>query len=531
MHERTISTWTTAATQPVAPLAHHRRDAGMTLTEVIVVTALLGLITTVLAGAIGVVFRSESGIVSTVAESHDIQQAVNYFHLDVQSGPHSPDAYKSSRDTDRGSGCSDAGDDNVFRYDDGDRRLAYRIAIAGGLASLDRVECAWDGTAWTERSVVNIADALDATGPTVVEADVIDANGDDEVDRVEMVFAQRHGDEVVAATPRAEVGVAASRGDCADDPLEATQNFMTFVEGDVHVDGSQVKQSLAVGGSFSFEGNVSVGQNMNQPSEYPVTPGYTNASLLVGRVDWTTTAADGNGSATLHSGTDGVFVDASNTDRTAQGQNVRVFELGDGNEKPVIKVQNGGVVHQDVSPISFPDAFADLRLCSDLMAALPAGCSCARMVSLTNVNGGPYEGTAANDSVKLVLQPGVANVLNVPIANMDQLHDIKWSSLFPLPSAPLIINVAGGPDLTFTPPQVQGAGRTAEAIVWNFPNVTGTLTITGGGGDGVWGTVFAPYADVVADVKVEGGVVAENLVFSGSSINPSRSFDGTIDWD
>ena len=57
------------------------------------------------------------------------------------------------------------------------------------------------------------------------------------------------------------------------------------------------------------------------------------------------------------------------------------------------------------------------------------------------------------------------------------------------------------------------------------------LVASGGGGDGVWGTLFAPYAHVTASAKIEGGVIARSFDFSGSSINPSRSFDGIVTWD
>ncbi|MEQ9162426.1 MAG: choice-of-anchor A family protein [Ilumatobacter fluminis] len=503
----------------------------MTLTEVVVTVGLLALISTVIVGAVSVVFRSERGVTTAVAESHDVQQAVNYFYLDVQSGPFDPSSYRSSTDSDRGSGCDDVGSDNVFRFDDDDRRVAYRLIPSGDLAALDRYECDFDGTAWSVRSRVNIADSLDTTSGNPVSVTVASTASGDEVEQVEMAFAQSAGDQVVAAAPRAETGVsAASLGDCDNNPLKATEGFETFVEGDVHIVGSQVKRSLAVGGNLSFSGNVAVGQNMNHTADYPVTVGYTNASLIVGNVAWAATPDQSK--ITLHSGTDGVFGTFVDSSKTKSGQNWTVFPKNrTDNKRPEIKLQNGGQPYENVSPIAFSDAFDDLRACSDLMAALPDQCACAEMVSLTNVNGNTYEGTASNNSVKLVLQAGKVNAFNVPEANLDQLRDIKWSSAAPSTTTPLIINVIGGPDVTFEPPQIQGGGSTAQSIIWNFPHATGTVTIAGGGGDGVWGTVFAPYAHVTATTKIEGGVVAKKFTFSGSSINPSRSFEGTINWD
>ena len=506
------------------------RDAGMTLTELLITIGMLGLITTVLVAAVTVVFRSEAGINNTVGESHDIQQAVNYFHQDVQSGPVLLADYDAG-----GSGCSDAGGDNVFRFETPELRIAYRLMTNGPTAELDRYECTPDGSGgWTQASIVNIADRLDATNGSPVTVTVVpDANVGTEVGTVQMAFAQSISNRAVAASPRAEAGLAVAPppGVCANDPLEATDNFQTFVEGDMHVTGSQVKHSLAVGGALSFEGNVSVGQNMNVASEFPAVPSLANAALLVGSVDWPATAGFGNGTLTVHSGADVAVANFSGSAVSSQGQNKTVYQQGDGNQNPSIKVQNGGAVLQNLDPIVFDDAFAELRACAALMAAMPSSCSCSGHVTLTNVNGNPYEGTAQNDSVKLALVAGQVNVLNIPEANLDQLHDIKWVSQFPSATSPLIINVASGSNVSFTPPQIQGAGGTAEFIMWNFPNADGTVTISGGGGDGVWGTVFAPYADVTASVKIEGGVVAKSFTFTGSSINPSRSFEGEIPWD
>jgi len=522
------------ANPPSSRPSSSRRDAGMTLTELLVSVAMLGLLSVVLVGAIAVVFRSESGITNTVAESHDVQQAVNYFYLDVQSGPASVAAYRGTSGTsgDRGSGCSDAGNDNVFRFDTAGRRIAYLLTTSGAVGELDRYECGWNGSSWQVSNVLNIADRLDATGGAAIEVDVVDDDRDDEVDRVVMQFAQSVHARQVSASPRAEVGLpAATVGDCANDPLTATQNFQTFVEGDLHLVGVGVKQTLAVGGKLSFEGNVTVGQNLNEPSEFPDIPVLANTALLAGSIDWAASAAAGNGTISVHSGSDAAFGDFSGSALATKGQITTVFQFGDGNKKPSISVQNGGVVRQNISPIDFAAAFAHLRACADVLASMPVACSCAAHVGLSNINGDPYEGTASNDSIQLVLSRDTVNVLNIPEGNLADLHDLKWAGVSPSETAPLIVNVTSDADVTFEPPQIQGSGNTASYILWNFPNATGTVTIAGGGGDGVWGTVFAPYADVVSDVKIEGGVIAESLTFSGQSINPSRSFDGEIPWD
>lgn len=519
--------------------ARPRRDAGLTLVEVLVVTGLLGLVMSALVGAVVVVFMTESGVTNTVAGSHDLQQAANYYYRDVESGPAELAGYRATDGAPgtRGSGCDDVGSTNVLRIETGDRRIAYELTTDGDAASLDRHTCVRVGGAWAEESVLNIADALDASD--VVTATVVpDAADPTLVDRV-VLFLSEDGrsslmsDRELVATPRTEVAVVPApptSPECPDDPLAAAERFQTFVEGDLHVSGSQIKQTLAVGGTLTFDGNVSVGQNLNNPNQFPRPSGLGNAALLVGRVGWPETAAFGNGTITLHSGSDAAFADFGQSAVASQGQNLTVYEAGDANRSPSIKVQNGGTVLQNVSPVDFEAAFDELRACSDLLAELPASCGCGAHVGLTDVNGNTYQGTAANNSVKLALAPGTVNVLNLTVDQLDDLADVKWASTFPSATSPLIVNVVGGPDVTFDAPQVQGAGSTASYILWNFPNATGRLTITGNG-SGVWGTVMAPYADVVSSVSIEGGVIASSFTFSGSSINPSRSFAGEVPWD
>ncbi len=513
------------------------RDRGMTLIEVVISTAILAMMMTLVVGAISVVFRSHSGVTNTTASSHDIQQAVSFFYHDVQSGPAELAAYRVAGDGGgpTGSGCDDAGDDNVLRFDAGDRRIAYRLESHGATAELDRVECVADASGWTERSTVNIADALDDSDGDAVVAQIVASSEDpDRVDRVVLSFASVLGsDEQVSATPRAEIAAESpptTSSLCTDGPLDATEEFQVFIHGDMHVDGTQVKQSLAVGGALSFDGNVAVAQNMNQAGDFPTASGLENAGLLVGSIDWAGTGS--NASMTVHSGADAAFGDFSGSDQGTQGQKAVVFELGDANERPDIGLQAGGTVLTGSTSLDFDAAFEMLGACSERLGGLPNSCAtCAEHVELTNNSGGAYEGIAHNPQVQLVLTDDTVNTFNLDEGNLAALTHLKWDSVAPSATAPLIINVATGSDATFESPQVQGAGSTASHIVWNFPNVTGTLTITGGGGSGIWGTVMAPYAHVESSVKIEGGVVARSFEFGGSSVNPSRSFDGDVSWD
>ena len=196
-----------------SPSRQSSRDRGFTLVELIVVVGVFGLITSVIAAAITTIIRNESGVVNIVTESHDLQQAVNYFHLDVESGPITVARYRDTTGAlgSPGTGCSDVGSANVFRYDslDGDR-VAYRVTVANDVGRLDRYECDWTGTGYTA-SVLNIADRLDASGgsPVVVQVNRDSSPDDHLVKDVTLTFAQTNDNPAISATPRAETGLAA----------------------------------------------------------------------------------------------------------------------------------------------------------------------------------------------------------------------------------------------------------------------------------------------------------------------------------
>jgi prepilin-type N-terminal cleavage/methylation domain-containing protein len=60
-------------------------DGGFTLTELLIVVALLGLVTTVLAAALLVFSRNERSVSERLDESRGLQQLVNYLPSDVAS--------------------------------------------------------------------------------------------------------------------------------------------------------------------------------------------------------------------------------------------------------------------------------------------------------------------------------------------------------------------------------------------------------------------------------------------------------------
>ena len=505
-----------------------RRDDGVTLVELVVVVVIIGLLTTVIAAAVSVVYRSDSAVSTVVGESHDTQQLVNYFPLDVQSGTDvAADFFTldGGAHGDPGSGCSDIGNDNVLRIDLADRRIAYRLVITPDDAELDRYDCRLAGLVWEEVSVVNIADSLDTTAAEIVSTSLVVDDPlatDPEEQRVRLVRLQySHTRELrsIQAAPRVEP-LSASAGECGSDPLSATRAMDTFVEADVHLHGTNVKSTLGVGGSLSFEGtgsrvaSASVGQ-------IPQVAGHENVYLFAGSINW------GASENTLDLNSGDAMIFDGNFDLQPQGSNWRLVDPTFASSATV-RLSNPPILAPAPPPIDFGEAFVELQACSDLLASLPAGCdfACAEHVGLITTSGGAYPGTAGDPDPTLVLVDGKANVLNIPEANLAQLDSIKFEAIKPAQTIPLVINVASGASITFTPPQIQAAGNLPIYIIWNFPNATSVSIV----GSTLRGTVFAPYATVTSTQSIEGGVVARRFVMSGSSLNDVRAFDGFFSW-
>jgi choice-of-anchor A domain-containing protein/prepilin-type N-terminal cleavage/methylation domain-containing protein len=509
-----------------------RRDGGMTLIEVVVVVVLIGLLAGAVSGAIIVVFRSQNGVVATTAESHDTQQIVSYLPLDVQSGPSRASAYRAAvggAGGARGTGCDEAGDGNVLRIDVTDRRLdieerriAYQLSDTAAGRRIDRHVCKWDDVAlaWVLETSTNVVDLLDRDVDlaTAATAEVI-ASGD-EVVAVELSYVQRGDTEVVRAAPREEHALSTS-GVCGVDPLSAAVDFDAFIEGNVHLIGTSVKSRLFVGGTLTFDGPVVVAQTGSLP-EVEVPDPHRDLGLLTGSVDW----AGSTGTLTVRNGKDVLVEDGLYTS-DADGP----VSSPDPGPTAMIDLQGGGqVLTPGSAPVIAPGtAFAALRACSDRLAELPDSCAnstCAAHVDLPDDYGGTTE------SPTLHLTPDLANAFNIDVGNLVQLQnlDIDFAASHQVnETTPLIINVASasGATVEFEAPVVQGSGSTTVHIIWNFPNA-GLVRLLAG--DGLRGTLMAPYAAVEAWADIEGGVIAQHLTMHGGSLSQERRFDGTFAW-
>ena len=226
--------------------SHSRRqtDEGLTFVELLVTVGLVGLVAAVISAAVIVVFRNDAEVVRRTAESHDTQQGVNYFPLDVHAGPVEVGGYVTTA----ANGCSPVGT-NVLQFEKGGVLVAYRLSPTGSTYRLDRQIC--DAGTLAGLVTRNIADQLD--GPAAVN--IVASGG--LVESIELTLAQDGTDALVVASPRPEP--LNSPGDCAtDNPIEAAHGFGVFIEGDVELQDGEVTGWLGLGGTLTWLSAVDV---------------------------------------------------------------------------------------------------------------------------------------------------------------------------------------------------------------------------------------------------------------------------------
>lgn len=512
-----------------------RIDTGFTLVEVIVTTTMIGLVAVVIAASITVVFRTERPVNSLIGESHDIQQAVNYFHEDVESGPGLVADWVVSGTT--GSGCQDAGTDNVFRYDvidelgDPERRVAYRLAPTTIGARLDRYDCEFVGGTPTPVVVINIADRLDTSaGPAVVvnvvpepvDADPLTPPDTDpsRVDRVTMEFAQTIAEGEFAATPRAGADVAAGDGPCGADPLEAAVGYGAFVETETDifdfVDGTDldIKGSLATGGALGWDGVVKAADT-DSNNAY----GFSNVGVYAGSINWPVATSTNSLLTTAPAGNVNIVIGGSYYQVTSGGtKNLHESAL---DLDPTLTTK-GSVDNPAAIPLDFGVQFDQLKSCSNALAGLPDNGDAVFAQAWSDSAGTiPYTGSG-DLYVEFNGAAATTQVLNVretTLANITSITKIAGSFAN---GKPLVINIIEDPldgddDVLFNLSATSWEAVVGDLkfVIYNFPNTIGTVTFP----NGVSGTVFAPYSEVNTHQGVKAAVVARKWTHFGDSAN------------
>ncbi len=480
------------------------------MVELVVAIVMIGLVAAVVAAAITVILRTENGVVRLGAESHDTQQGVNYFPLDVQAGPTAYSAYDTSA---AAAGCNTQGV-NVLKFDKGTRRVAYRLTTTGTSAALDRYTCELvAGVPDTSTiSRVNIADTLDASGGTAATAvSTADASDSSLIDTVELILKQHGPDASVIASPRAEP--RDSPGDCqTTNPIEASHGYGEFVEGNVHVVTGSITGWLGLGGVLRWDSNVTIASgNMSA-----VNPSF---GLYSSGIDWL-----GDGAAPPKILTVGRGDIALGTTYSKTGRDV--YEVPASQENYIHLSGPGNPIVSPATAISFPDDFDELRDCSAQLARLLDVCaasSCANEVTAT----------ATASTVNLCTSGAKPQVLNLPEAYWNGSYSFTTSG----PgcqgfsqSRPLIINVIdtngdGLVTISTAPVDWTSLGDRKNILV-NFPDSTHVVVQ-----NGFYGQLLAPFAFVETTGNFEGGLIAANWTHhSGTMTSHNDLYNNPITW-
>ena len=556
------------------PCDEPTRDAGVTLVEIIVTVVMFALVTGVIASAVVVVFRSEQGVVASTSEAQDTRQIVNFLPLDVGSGSRNATGYRAvvgGAGGDRGTGCSEPGNENLLRIDvSATERIAYHLDLPdpGAVttsARIDRYVCVLTDGGWAADETVNIADSLDVPvdgGDPLHIAEVVVTNPTAElpyqrVETVRLDYVQRGREESFSAVPRTENPYQAS-GLCDGQPLEAAASIASFVIGDVTLEGTAVMSALYVGGALTFKGSVSVAQAVPNDADPARVPAKTG--LLAGSVNW----YDSTGSLDVLNGYSVEIAGQPGADYVVQGGSPGGGGPGNGGGnggggpgngggntatsivgpahvegvggKVTLQGSGGDVRGSGQLSLDPAESFLDLTYCSERLAELPNSCDgdCAAHVGLPG--GYPGTGTAGSNDTTLSLTPGVANVLNLDESNLLDLQDdtIFLPANLVSDSTPLIINVATdqGGSVVFTPPAVQGLGQSTVHVIWNFPNAANVTILNATPAVGLAGTLVAPYATVTSYADIKGGVIARNFIMYGGQLSDQNAFlvDAGIFW-
>ena len=520
-----------------------RRDAGITLVEIIVTIVMFTLVTGVIAAAVVVIFRTEEGVVVSTAEAQDTRQVVNYFPLDVGSGSLDPVDYRATiggAGGDSGSGCAESGNENLLRIDVADdERIAYRLEVPDSRSSarIDRYVCNLTDTGWEEVVRVNIADSLDLPvegAEPLHRAEVVVAeDAYRRVDTVRIDYVQRGRLETFHAAPRPE-NPYATTGLCDGQPLAAAANIASFVIGDVFLSGTTVKSALYVGGTLTFDGAVEVAQAQPQDADAPVP---ADLGLMATAINW----GGSSGSVTVKPGFDVLIGNDHHVVPTLDElgnptSEITIFESDAPGppDRPRIIVQSTSQASVDDTrgplPLEPGLSFYELTLCSERLAQLPR--SCDRTCSFHSVIPNDFDGTASDEPIYLNLTDDSANVLNMEPSNLADLagEQIDLPANVVSQDAPLIINVASeaGATVEFVPPTILGLGQSTVHVIWNFPSAAEVIIRAPAVGSvSLAGTVFAPYATVTSYTSIAGGVIARDFYMYGRDLSDERAFFAT----
>ncbi|GAA1661249.1 hypothetical protein GCM10009830_03000 [Glycomyces endophyticus] len=300
------------------------------------------------------------------------------------------------------------------------------------------------------------------------------------------------------------------------DPLAPALDFNAFVENETELHSTESEGAMATGGNLVIRGSYNV--NIHEVASF-TAPGDARPSALVvgGRVDYSQDPA--TSVVQVHDYVkvgDLTGTSVLNTDNNNASVNTHLVASGsayDSTPRIELNVQQPIASVGPTSPIDFDSAFAQLRENSQNLYVCDA-----YKVPMNDRDRPvvvPKGEVAPGQGIRISLQPGVTNILEVTGEDLNNMADLTFDTP-PTADTPLLINVdTSGTGNEFdwdVATQAGISGNQAPYILWNFPDTT-RLNIASG--DTVEGSILAPNADYrnVSPTNVEGQVIAKNAKF------------------
>ncbi len=334
-----------------------------------------------------------------------------------------------------------------------------------------------------------------------------------------LVIMTKAGTQFNAFTTRPSITSPCST-ECFN-PLAPTQEFNVFLENGATLITNETEGPIAMGGNLTFGNNNNYQVAIHSAGSFRVN-NIPVGLLINGRVFYNSgnQIQVNNGNVKIGNGTGSTVWYRDNNNAAT---NIQITS-GNFNANPRIHLNNNAntlATSASANPIiqgglvNFSDAFSALRANATTLS------NCANNATLTNPNGGAIGNTNLPNQVKINLNNGV-NVLNVSGTDLNNVSVFTFNNK-PNANRILVVNVNAPGTFNWNVWNQAGIGGSdASYVIYNFYNTT-TLNINGN--NNIWGTVFAPSADIVKTVNqsnIDGQVVGKSFMQSGGEVHYYR---------
>ncbi|MFD1014777.1 collagen-binding domain-containing protein [Winogradskyella rapida] len=302
-------------------------------------------------------------------------------------------------------------------------------------------------------------------------------------------------------------------------PTEAAGHFNVFTAGDAIAVKTESEGAWAVGGDFTLDGNLNIFGGVDHYN------GDAQATALV--VDGKVNYVSGR-----------LQILQNNYVKIADLSSSTIFELD-----PNQAITNTRITPVDGHFDSTPSILLSTSQSASSIAADPLLDFEAAFATFETVSAqiGSLEPNVSWDlnvyaqgKLWVDLVPQTTNVINFTAAEFNALQEIKFNTLVPSATTPLVINIT---DVSVNPevvtlnswPNIVGSPLSyAPYILYNFPEVQSTLEYTGGAQ--MYGTIYAPKArfNNRSQFNIDGQIIVAAFEQNSGEVHPLL-FDTVIE--